>query len=123
MEAIAKARFQRYGARKVGQVLGAIRGKTVLQAQELIPLMPRFCAEMVGKTIKSAAANLTIKAGRAGKTLIPADVFIKTCYAGKGPMDQMKRVKPAPMGRAMTMVRKVCHLTVVVSDERRSGEK
>lgn len=121
MEAIARARFQRHGARKVVQVLDEIRGKPVLEAEQILPMIPRACGAMVGKAVRSAAANLTIKAMRAGKTLAPAKVYIKSCWAGLGPMGSMRRVRPAPMGRAMTFKRKVCHLTVVVSDERGDG--
>jgi len=117
MEATAYARFQRFGARKVAQVLSEIRGKSVLQAEQLLPLVPRACGRMVAKAVRSAAANLTIKARLAGKSLVPEKVYIKSCWTGKGPMGQMKRVMPAPMGRANTFKRKVCHVTVVVSDE------
>lgn len=123
MEATAYARYQRYGARKVAQVLKEIRGKSVLEAEQILPLVPRACGVMIEKALKSAAANLTIKAGRAGKTLVPARVYVKSCWAGLGPMGQMRRVKPAPMGRANTFKRKVCHLTVIVSDERQDGAK
>lgn len=118
MEATAHARFQRFGTRKVAQLLAEIRGKSVLEAEQILPSIPRACQTMVGKTVRSAAANLTIKAARAGKTLVPAHVYIKSCWSAMGPMGAMRRVKPAPMGRANTFKRKVCHLTVVVSDER-----
>lgn len=123
MEAKAYARFQRYGTRKVAQVLRELRGKTVLRVEQILPMIPRACGVMIGKTIRSAAANLTIKAARAGKQLVPADVFIKECWSGMGPMGAMKRVMPGPQGRANTFKRKVCHLTVVVSDERQDGKK
>jgi len=123
MEATAHARFQRYGNRKVGQVLREIRGKSVLQAEQLLPLIPRICGEMIEKTLRSAAANLAIKAGRAGKTLVPMDVYVKSCWATMAPMGQLKRVMPGPMGRANTFRRKACHLTVVVSDERPAGAR
>ncbi|MBI5240341.1 MAG: 50S ribosomal protein L22 [Elusimicrobia bacterium] len=117
MEATAYARFQRFGTRKVAQVLKEIRGKSVLQAEQMLPLMPRACGGMIAKTVRSAAANLTIKARLAGKTLVPEKVYIKSCWSGQGPMGQMRRVMPAPQGRANTFKRKVCHLTVTVSDE------
>ena len=117
MEATAYARFQRFGARKVAQVLKEIRGKSVLQAEQMLPLIPRTCGRMIAKAVRSAAANLTIKARLAGKTLVPEKVYIKSCWSGLGPMGQMRRVMPAPQGRANTFKRKVCHLTVVVSDE------
>ena len=117
MEARAYARFQRFGARKVAQVLREIRGKSVLQAEGLLPLVPRACGRMIAKAVRCAAANLTIKARLAGRTLVPENVFIRSCWAGQGPMKAMRRVMPAPQGRANTFRRKVCHLTVVVSDE------
>jgi large subunit ribosomal protein L22 len=123
MEAIAHARFQRFGTRKVAQVLTEIRGKTVLEVEQVLPMIPRICGTMIGKTVRSAAANLTIKASRAGRTLVPEKVYIKECWSDMGPMGNMKRVMPAPQGRANTFKRKVCHLTVVVSDEPRTNGK
>ena len=115
MEATAYARFQRYGARKGAQVLGQIRGKSVARAESLLPLIPRRATGVVAKTLKSAVANLQV---RAGKKLESGSVFVKAAWVGQGPMGQLKRVLPAPQGRAMTFKRKVCHLTMVVSDER-----
>ncbi len=115
MEATAHARFQRFGARKVAQTLEQIRGKTVLKAEEILPNIPRVAAVMIGKTVRSAAANLNVRAGR---KLPSEQVYIKQIWVGQGPMLNMKRVLPAPMGRAMQFKRKVCHLTVVVSDEK-----
>lgn len=121
MDAIAYARFQRYGARKVAQVLDEIRGKSVLEAEQILPTLPRACGRLIEKAVKSAASNLAVKAGRAGRALTPAAVYIKSCWAGLGPMGTMRRVKPAPQGRAMSFKRKVCHLTVVVSDGQDRG--
>ena len=104
-------------------MLSEIRGKSVLEAEQILPSIPRACGRMVGKTLHSAAHNLSVKAGRAGKTLKAESVYVKSCWAALGPMGQLKRVMPAPQGRAMTFKRKVCHLTVVVSDERQDGER
>jgi large subunit ribosomal protein L22 len=122
MEATAYARFQRYGTRKVGQVLKEIRGKSVLEAERLLPMIPRICSVMVGKTVRSAAANLVDRAAKAGHQVSPGKVYIKSCWSTMGPMGQMKRMLPAPQGRSYTFKRKVCHLTVVVSDERVSAK-
>jgi len=113
MEAIAHARFQRYGSRKVEQVLEQIRGQSVQRVQEILILIPRRSTKLVGKTLLSAAANLQVKAG---KKLEAKQIFVSKAWVVNGPMSHMKRVMPAPMGRAMTFKRKVCHLTVVVSD-------
>ena len=118
MEATAHSRFQRYGTRKVAQVLKEIRGKTVLDAERLLPMIPRICSNMITKTVRSAAANLVTQAAKAGRPVDPQKVYIKECWSTMGPMGHMKRMLPAPQGRAYTFKRKVCHLTVVVSDER-----
>ncbi|UPT73921.1 MAG: 50S ribosomal protein L22 [Elusimicrobiota bacterium] len=123
MEATAYSRFQRYGTRKVGQVLKEIRGKSVLEAERLLPMMPRICSVMVSKAVRSAAANLVDQAAKAGHQVDPSKVYIKSCWSTMGPMGHMKRMLPAPQGRAYTFKRKVCHLTVVVSDERVAGKR
>lgn len=123
MEATAHARFQRYGTRKVAQVLKEIRGKSVLEAERLLPMIPRICSTMITKTVRSAAANLVTQSAKAGRAVDPEKVYIKQCWSTMGPMGNMKRMLPAPQGRAYTFKRKVCHLTVVVSDERVSGKR
>ena len=112
MESIAKANFQRFGARKVAQVLDQVRGQSVWKAYQVLPAVPRAASAMVEKTIRSAAANLCV---RAGKKLDPKEMVVSSAWVGQGPMGHMKRVLPAPMGSAMQFKRKVCHLTIVVS--------
>ena len=123
MEATAHARFQRFGTRKVAQVLKEIRGKSVFEAERLLPMIPRICSTMITKTVRSAAANLVTQAAKAGRPVAPEKVYIKSCWSTMGPMGQMKRMLPAPQGRAYTFKRKVCHLTIVVSDERVNGKR
>jgi large subunit ribosomal protein L22 len=123
MEATAHARFQRYGTRKVAQVLKEIRGKSVLEAERLLPMIPRICSTMITKTVRSAAANLVTQSAKAGRAVDPEKVYIKQCWSTMGPMGNMKRMLPAPQGRAYTFKRKVCHLTIVVSDERVNGKR
>lgn len=118
MEALAKAKFQRYGRRKVAQVLDQIRGKNVLIAEQLVEILPRGCADMVKKTVHSAAANLSVKLGRKAD---PAAMWVTTAFADQGPMSQLRRVQPGPHGRAMPFKRKMCHLTVIVSDSKKGG--
>src|SRR3989339_1147363 len=103
MEAIAYSRYQRYGRRKVGQVLDEIRGKSVQSAQQLVLMVPRRSAEVVGKTIMSAAANLSVKLGQ---KVDLNSIWVKSAWADKGPMKQLKRVQPGPQGRAMPFKRK-----------------
>jgi len=113
MEAFAKAKFQRYGSRKVGLVLDQIRGKNVKAAENMLPFVEKRTADLVYKTVHSAAANLKIKLG---KDIDAGKVYIKEAYANIGPQGNLRRVQPGPQGRAMPYRKSMCHLTVVVSD-------
>jgi len=120
MEAICKLKYQRYGRRKVGQLLDQIRGKSIYEAQNILSAIPMRSTEMVGKAVNSAGANLAVKLGR--KLDIKA-VWIKTASADQGPMKALKRVQPGPQGRAMPFKRKMCHVTVEVSDIKEAKKK
>lgn len=118
MEACAKAKFQRYGSRKVGLVLDQVRGKDVKTAEEILPFIAKRTTDVVFKTIHSAAANLQVKAG---KKLDLSKIFITEAYANIGPSGNLRRVQPGPQGRAMPYRKSMCHLTVIVSDEKKGG--
>ncbi|MDR0645801.1 MAG: 50S ribosomal protein L22 [Elusimicrobiota bacterium] len=119
MEACSKAKFQRYGSRKVRFLLDLVRGKSIKVSQGIIPFSGLRCSDLVQKTINSAAANLGVKTGN--KSLDLSKVYIKEAYANIGPMKHLKRIQPGPQGRAMPYKRNVCHLTVVVSDEKKGA--
>ena len=97
MEACAKAKFQRFGSRKVNLVLDQIRGKNVKAAEEVLPFVAKRTSDLVAKTLHSAAANLEVKAG---KKLDFSKVFIKEAFANLGPSGHLKRVQPGPQGRS-----------------------
>ena len=113
MEAICKLRYQRYGRRKVGQLLDQIRGKSLFQAEQILTSIPMRATEVVHDAVKSAGANLSVKLGR---KLDIKTVWITTAFADQGPMKMLRRVQPGPQGRAMPFKRKMCHITVAVSD-------
>lgn len=113
MEAICKLRYQRFGRRKVAQLLDAVRGKSIWEAQYILKSLPRIATDIVDKAIRSAGANLSVKLGR--KVDLKA-VWVKEASADQGPMKMLRRVQPGPQGRAMPFKRKMCHINVVVSD-------
>ncbi|WP_424245695.1 large subunit ribosomal protein L22 [Elusimicrobium posterum] len=115
MEAFAKAKFQREGSRKVNLVLDQVRKKNVQEALEVLPFIEKGTADLVYKTLHSAAANLEVKAG---KKIDMSKVYIKEAFANIGPMRNLRRIQPGPQGRAMPYKKSMCHLTVVVSDEK-----
>ena len=118
MQATAKAKFQRYGSRRVNLVLDQIRGKDVKSAEEVLPFVAKRTADLVAKTLHSAASNLQVKAG---KKLDFSHVYIKEAFANLGPSGHLRRVQPGPQGRAMPYKKSMCHLTVIVTDEKKGG--
>ena len=107
MEAIAKAKHARYSPRKVGQVLGLIRGKSVAKAYSLLPTVPRAAGILVFKTLKSAFSN----SGAQDPNL----VFVKEAWVDNGPV--LKRIRPMAMGARAIYKRKTCHVTIKVTDQ------
>ncbi len=108
MEAIAKAKHQRFSPRKVGQVLGLIRGKSVAKAYNILPTVPRAAGIMVFKTLKSAFAN----SGAADANTM----YVKEAWVDNGPV--LKRIRPMAMGARGIYKRKTCHVTIKVTDQK-----
>ncbi|MCG3204255.1 MAG: 50S ribosomal protein L22 [Elusimicrobia bacterium] len=108
MEATAIARHQRFSPRKVGQVLGLIRGKSVAKAYNILPTVPRAAGIMVFKTLKSAFSNSGAQD--------PNAMYVKAAWVDNGPV--LKRVRPMAMGARGIYKRKTCHVTIKVTDQK-----
>lgn len=111
MEGVSHARYIRYSPRKIAQVLKIIRGKNVVDVFNILDNLRKSCSTDIKKTIKSALVN-------AGGLKEPHRFYVKSCFVTKGPY--YKRIMPKAFGRAALYTRKTAHLTVVVSDEKRS---
>lgn len=111
VEAQATAKYIRTSAQKAGLVLALIRGREVNHALATLRFTRKAVARDIEKVLRSAIANAQLKEGFGGD----ADrLFVAECYAGQGP--SMKRVRPAPMGRAFRVVKRTTHLTVRVAE-------
>jgi len=111
VEAQATARGVRTSAQKAGLVCELIRGKNVNQALATLQFTRKTIARDLAKVLRSAVANLQQKDGFSGDI---DRLFVAACYADQGP--SMKRVRPAPMGRAFRVVKRTAHLTVRVAE-------
>jgi large subunit ribosomal protein L22 len=111
IEAQATARGVRTSAQKAGLVCELIRGKNVNQAIAILQFTPKTIARDLGKVLRSAVANLQQQDGFSGDV---DRLYVAACYADQGP--SMKRVRPAPMGRAYRVVKRTAHLTVKVAE-------
>jgi large subunit ribosomal protein L22 len=111
VEAQATARGIRTSAQKAGLVCELIRGKNVNQALATLQFTQKTIAKDLAKVLRSAVANLQSKDGFSGDI---DRIFVSAAYADQGP--SMKRVRPAPMGRAFRVVKRTAHLTVEVTE-------
>ena len=111
IEAQATARGIRTSAQKAGLVCELIRGKNVNQALATLQFTRKTIARELAKVLRSAIANAQQKDGFSGDV---DRLFVSACYADQGP--SQKRVRPAPMGRAFRVVKRMAHLTVEVAE-------
>jgi len=111
VQAAATAKYVRTSAQKAGLVMDLIRGKDVNQALSALQFSRKSVARDVAKVLRSAVANAQQKEGFGGEV---DRLFVSKCHANNGP--SMKRVRPAPMGRAFRIVKRTTHLTVEVTE-------
>jgi large subunit ribosomal protein L22 len=111
VEAQATARNIRTSAQKAGLVCELIRGKGVNQALATLQFTRKVIAREIAKVLRSAVANVQQREGFSGDI---DRLYVTACYANQGP--SMKRVRPAPMGRAFRVVKRTAHLTVRVAE-------
>jgi large subunit ribosomal protein L22 len=111
VEAQATARGVRTSAQKAGLVFALIRGKNVNQALATLQFTRKTIARDIAKVLRSAVANLQQADGFSGDI---DRLYVAECYANQG--QSMKRVRPAPMGRAFRVVKRSAHLTIRVAE-------
>ena len=111
IEAQATAKYVRTSAQKAGLVLDLIRGCDVNKALALLQFSRKHVARDVVKVLRSAIANAQQQEGFGGDV---ERLVVSACYADQGP--SMKRIRPAPMGRAFRVVKRTAHLTVHVRE-------
>jgi len=111
IEARATGRYIRTSAQKAGLVLDLIRGLDVNKALATLRYSRKGVAAEVSKVLRSAIANAQQKEGFGGDV---DRLYVAACYADQGP--SLKRIRPAPMGRAFRIVKRSAHLTVKVAE-------
>ncbi len=112
MEAKALTRHIPSSPRKMRLVADLVRGMAVDRALEVLHFHTKHAARDVAKTLRSAVANL-LNSGTNTERLAPEDLYVKETFVNQGPT--VKRISPAPMGRAFKVRKRSCHLTVVVA--------
>ncbi|RCK77501.1 MAG: LSU ribosomal protein L22p (L17e) [Ignavibacteriae bacterium] len=112
MEAKAINRYIPSSPRKMRLVVDLIRGKNVEEALSILHFSPKHASKVVEKVLRSAISNLQNKAE--GKRIETQNIYVKSAFVDGGP--SMKRILPAPMGRAYRILKRSNHLTIVVAE-------
>lgn len=111
IQARATARYVRTSAQKAKLVLDVIRGRDVNAALATLKFARKRVAHDIEKVLRSAIANAQQQDAFGGDV---DQLYVSACYADQGP--SMKRVRPAPMGRAFRVLKRTTHLTVLVTE-------
>jgi large subunit ribosomal protein L22 len=111
MEAVAKLRNVPTSPRKMRLVADLIRGKKVAKALNLLKFEPNHNAARLEKLLLSAVANWQTK--YEDIRLDEADLYIKEIYVDGGRI--LKRLRPAPQGRAHRIRKRSNHVTMVIA--------
>ena len=110
----AEARFQRVSPQKARLVLDLIKGRGVQEALDTAAFTKKRIAPVVHKLLTSAIDNAKYVAGEQGVDLDVDNLYVKNAIANDGP--RMKRIRPAPMGRAYRYQRRLSHIILSVAE-------
>jgi large subunit ribosomal protein L22 len=111
MEARATAKYVRGSAQKIRLVVDLIRGKNVSDALTILRFTKKRASKDVEKVLKSAVANAEQRA----EAVDVDSLYVSQAYVNEGP--RMKRIRPAPMGRAYRYQRRLSHVSIQVSEK------
>jgi large subunit ribosomal protein L22 len=110
----AEARFQRVSPQKARLVLDLIKGRGVEEALTVAAFTKKRIAPVIHKLLTSAVDNAKYVAGEQGVDLDVDNLYVKLALANDGP--RMKRIRPAPMGRAFRYQRRLTHIILSVAE-------
>ena len=112
----AEAKFQRTSPQKAKLVLDLIKGLRVEQALNTVHFSTKRIAPVVEKVLRSAIQNASYVSDEQGLDVDVDNLYVHTAVANEGP--RMKRIRPAPMGRAFRYQRRLAHIVVTVAEKK-----
>jgi large subunit ribosomal protein L22 len=115
----AEAKFQRVSPQKARLVLELIKGRKVEDAISTVTFTKKGCAPLVEKVLRSAVQNANYLSEEQGLDVDVDNLYVKTALANDGP--RMKRIRPAPMGRAYRYQRRLSHIVISVAERKKAG--
>ncbi len=111
----AEAKFQRTSPQKAKLVLDLIKGLRVEQALNTVHFSTKRMAPVVEKVLRSAIQNASYLSQEQGLDVDVDNLYVRTAVANEGP--RLKRIRPAPMGRAFRYQRRLAHIIVTVAEK------
>jgi large subunit ribosomal protein L22 len=120
MEFRATKQFLRVSPQKARLVLNLIKGRRVEDARNTLLFTKKRVAEHVGKLLQSALDNANFLATEKGLDIEIDNLFVKSAIANDGP--RMKRIRPAPQGRAYRYQRRIAHIELVLAERGKNND-
>ena len=118
MEFTAKARYMRVSPQKARLVLALIKGKRVEAALNTLAFTNKGIAPAVLKLLRSAVENASYLSAEKGLDVDLDNLYVKNAIANEGP--RMKRIRPAPMGRAFRYQRRMAHIEIELAEKNKA---
>jgi large subunit ribosomal protein L22 len=119
MEFRAELRYLRVSPQKARLVLELIKGRRVEEARNTLMFTKKRVAAHVGKLLQSALDNANFLATEKGLDVEIDNLYVKSAIANDGP--RMKRIRPAPQGRAYRYQRRIAHLELILAERGKDG--
>jgi large subunit ribosomal protein L22 len=116
MDVKAEHRYAKISAFKVREVTREIQGLRAEQALEIVRLIPKKAARLIGKTLASAIAN-----AENNNNLRPDTLIIKEAVAGEGPT--LKRMHTRARGGGARINKRMAHIKIILTEAEPAPEK
>ena len=120
MEFRAEKKFLRVSPQKARLVLDLIKGRRVEDARNTLMFTKKRVAQHVGKLLQSALDNANFLTTEKGLDVEIDNLYVKSAVANDGP--RMKRIRPAPQGRAYRYQRRIAHIQLILAERGKNGE-
>lgn len=119
MEFRAQTNFVRVSPQKARLVLDQIKGLRVEDALNTLTFSKKRIAAKVEKLLRSAVQNANYLNTEKNVDVDLDNLYVKHAVANDGP--RMKRIRPAPMGRAFRYVRRIAHIEIALAERGKNG--
>jgi large subunit ribosomal protein L22 len=120
MEFRAEMRYLRVSPQKVRLVLDLIKGKRVEIARNTLAFTKKRVAADVAKLLQSAVDNASYLSAEKNLDVDLDQLYVSRAIANEGP--RMKRIRPAPQGRAFRYQRRIAHILLVLAERGRAAD-